>query len=64
MLVSAMEDVIDKLSPVQSSEKRLTDEMIENGITTLATLHAKQSVGDYAVGYITGAKFARDFYNK
>ena len=43
-----------------ASQRSLTDEEIENGVTLLATLHAKQSVGDWATGYITGAKWARD----
>ncbi|KKP51565.1 MAG: hypothetical protein UR43_C0019G0008 [candidate division TM6 bacterium GW2011_GWF2_33_332] len=44
----------------ECQQKSLSDEEIENGITVLATLHAKQSVGDWATGYITGAKWARD----
>jgi hypothetical protein len=42
MLVSAMEDVIDKLSPVQSSGKRLTDEMIEEQFPTDLKILAKK----------------------
>jgi len=42
-------------------EKRIpNEEEIENGINTLAQLHALKSVGDWATGYITGAKWFRN----
>jgi hypothetical protein len=41
-------------------EDKVTDEMIEKRAVELAKIHAKQSVGDFAVGYNWGAKEIRD----
>ena len=52
--------ILEAMQEYANQLKVVTDEEIENGITVLAKLHAKQSVGDWATGYVTGAKWLRD----